>query len=95
MCIRDRFYGAPPADAQMARIAAPVIAFYGQNDLGLAPRIQPGTDAMKRLNKPFEVHVYEKATHAFLYRQDLGENMKATEDAWPKAIAFLKQQTGS
>jgi carboxymethylenebutenolidase len=87
------FYGAPPPDVQMAKIGAPVIAFYGENDLGLAPRIQPGTDAMKRLNKQFEVHVYEKATHAFLYRQDLGENMRATQDAWPKAIAFLNKHT--
>jgi carboxymethylenebutenolidase len=48
---------------------------------------------MKELGKTFEVHVYEKATHAFLNRQDLGENMKATEDAWPKTVAFLKQYT--
>jgi dienelactone hydrolase len=29
--------------------------------------------------------------HVFLYRQDLGRNMQATEDAWPKAIAFFKR----
>jgi carboxymethylenebutenolidase len=72
------FYGAPPVKDTMSRIHAPVIAFFGENDLGLAPRIAPGTAMMKELGKPFEVHVYEKATHAFLNRQDLGENMKAT-----------------
>ncbi len=87
------FYGAPPDRDTMARIHAPVIAFFGENDLGLAPRIAPGTAMMKELGKTFDVHVYEKATHAFLNRQDLGENMKATEDAWPRTVAFLKQYT--
>ena len=27
---------------------------------------------MKRLGKEFEVHVYQEATHVFLYRQDFG-----------------------
>ena len=87
------FYGAPPDRETMARIHTPVIAFFGENDLGLAPRIAPGTAMMKELGKAFDVHVYEKATHAFLNRQDLGENMKATEDSWPRTVAFLKQYT--
>jgi carboxymethylenebutenolidase len=85
------FYGGPPEEAVMARIKAPVAAFFGRNDLGLAPRIAPATEAMKRLGKDFEVHVYEEATHVFLYRQDLGRNQAATEDAWPKAMAFFKR----
>jgi carboxymethylenebutenolidase len=85
------FYGAPPEEPVMSRIKAPVIAFFGRNDLGLAPRIAPATADMKRLGKEFEVHVYEEATHVFLYRQDLGKNQAATEDAWPKAMAFFKR----
>ena len=85
------FYGTPPPEAVMARIKAPVSAFFGANDLGLAPRIAPATADMKRLGKQFDVQVYPEATHVFLYRQDLGRNMAATEDAWPKAIAFFKR----
>jgi carboxymethylenebutenolidase len=85
------FYGNPPAEPVMARIKTPVIAFFGANDLGLAPRIAPATADMKRLGKDFEVHVYQEATHVFLYRQDLGRNQQATEDAWPKAMAFFKR----
>lgn len=87
------FYGGPPNEAIMSRIKAPVIAFFGENDLGLAPQIAPATANMKRLGKSFDVHVYPKATHVFLYRQDLGENFAATQDAWPKAMTFLKQHT--
>ena len=85
------FYGGPPEEPVMSRIKAPVIAFFGRNDLGLAPQIAPATANMKRLGKDFEVHVYEEATHVFLYRQDLGRNQAATEDAWPKAMAFFKR----
>jgi carboxymethylenebutenolidase len=85
------FYGGPPPEEVMARISAPVIAFFGRNDLGLEPVIAPATADMKRLGKDFEVHVYESATHAFLYRQDLGRNYFATRDAWPRAIAFFKK----
>jgi carboxymethylenebutenolidase len=85
------FYGTPPPEAVMARIKAPVSAFFGANDLGLAPRIAPATADMKRLGKTFDVQVYPEATHVFLYRQDLGRNMAATEDAWPKAMAFFKR----
>jgi carboxymethylenebutenolidase len=85
------FYGAPPPEPVMTRIKAPVAAFFGANDLGLAPRIAPATADMKRLGKHFDVHVYDEATHVFLYRQDLGRNQQATEDAWPRAIAFFKQ----
>lgn len=89
------FYGGPPNDNVMARIKAPVAAYFGANDLGLAPRIAPATAAMKKHGKPFEVEVYQEATHVFLYRQDLGKNMAATEDSWPKAVAFMKKHTMS
>ena len=85
------FYGTPPTEPVMARVKAPVAAFFGANDLGLAPRVAPATADMKRLGKSFTVEVYPEATHVFLYRQDLGKNMAATADAWPKAMAFFKQ----
>jgi carboxymethylenebutenolidase len=85
------FYGGPPQEDVMAKISVPVIAFFGKNDLGLEPFIEPATADMKRLGRDFEVHAYESATHAFLYRQDLGRNYAATRDAWPRAIAFLRK----
>jgi carboxymethylenebutenolidase len=85
------FYGNPPAEPVMARITAPVTAFFGANDLGLAPRVAPAAADMKRLGKDFEVQVYPEATHVFLYRQDLGRNAAATEDAWPRAMTFFKR----
>jgi carboxymethylenebutenolidase len=85
------FYGVPPREDVMARIKVPVSAFFGADDLGLAPRIEPAKADMKRLGKQFDVQVYADATHVFLYRQDLGKNLAATQDAWPKAIVFFKR----
>jgi len=36
-------------------------------------------------------YMLDDGTHVFLYRQDLGRNQAATEDAWPKAMAFFKR----
>src|SRR4030095_13736364 len=47
------FYGGPPRAAGVARIHAPVAAFFGENDLGLAPQVAPATANMKRLGKDF------------------------------------------
>jgi carboxymethylenebutenolidase len=85
------FYGAPPDAATMAKIQAPVLAFVGDDDPGLAPRVAGAAPDMQRLGKVFEFTVYPNVTHAFLEHQTLGENAYATLDAWPRAIAFFKK----
>ena len=85
------FYGAPPDAATMAKIQAPVLAFAGDDDPGLAPRVAAAAPDMQRLGKTFEFKIYPNVTHAFLEHQTLGENAVATLDAWPRAMAFFKQ----
>lgn len=85
------FYGAPPDAATMAKIQAPVLAFAGDDDPGLAPRVAAAAPDMKRLGKSFEFTIYPNVTHAFLEHQTLGENAVATLDSWPRAIAFFKR----
>jgi carboxymethylenebutenolidase len=83
------FYGAPPDPATMAKIQAPVIAFAGDQDPGLAPRVAAAAPDMQKLGKVFEFRIYPGTTHAFLSRQDLGLNSQATLDSWPRAMAFF------
>ena len=85
------FYGAPPEAATMAKIQAPVLAFAGDDDPGLAPRVAAAAPDMKRLGKTFEFTIYPNVTHAFLEHQTLGENAVATLDSWPRTIAFFKR----
>jgi carboxymethylenebutenolidase len=85
------FYGAPPDAATMAKIQAPVLAFAGDDDPGLAPRVAAAAPDMKRLNKSFEFTIYPNVTHAFLEHQTLGENAVAALDSWQRTIAFFKR----
>ncbi|MGV3710842.1 MAG: dienelactone hydrolase family protein, partial [Gemmatimonas sp.] len=56
----------------------------------------PATDSgMKKLNKPYEYHIFEGAGHGFLRGQDQSPaNQKAAEEAWPRTIAFFRAKLG-
>lgn len=85
------FYGTPPDEATMAKINAPVLGLYGENDARVTSTVEPTIAAMKKLGKSYEPHIYPKTTHSFVMFQDAGGNAEAIQDAWPRAIAFLKQ----
>lgn len=87
------YYGAPPADDQIAKINAPVAGFYGGSDARITATVAPTTEKMKKAEKLYEPHVYEGAGHGFLRQQEgqNGANQKASEDAWPATIAFFQK----
>jgi carboxymethylenebutenolidase len=90
------YYGSPPTAEQMATIKAPVIGFYGGNDARINMTI-PATDStMKRLGKSYDANIYDGAGHGFLSGQEGadGANLKASQQAWPKTIAFFKSRLG-
>lgn len=81
--------------ASMAQIKAPVLGLYGGADARIGATI-PATEAkMKELGKTYEPHTLENAGHGFLRAQtgQNGANMKATEQAWPMTIAFIRKYT--
>jgi carboxymethylenebutenolidase len=87
------FYGLPPGDAALAKINAPVIGLYGSDDDPVDATIEPTAAAMKKLGKVYEPHIYSGATHAFMTYQAEGLNGAGTAEAWPTAMAFLKDHT--
>ena len=87
------YYGGTPGEDLLARIKAPVLAFYGEDDARVTAAAEPTRSAMQKLGKAFEFHVYPHATHGFLEFQDLAGNPFATSDSWSRTIAFLKQYT--
>ena len=90
------FYGSPPSAEAMANIKAPVLGLYGGNDARINATI-PATDStMKQLGKSYEYHIFEGAGHGFLRAQDGNEaNAKASIEAWPKTVAFLRAKLGA
>jgi carboxymethylenebutenolidase len=88
------FYGVPPDAADMERIKAPVLGFYGGDDARVTATVAAAETEMKKLGKTYEPHVFEGAGHGFLRAQDdrNGANLKATQQAWPRTVAFLREQ---
>jgi carboxymethylenebutenolidase len=74
-------------------VAAPVMGFYGGDDARVTSTVKPTEDAMKGADKKYTAHVYDGAGHGFLRQQSGkdGANMKATEQAWPATLEFLRE----
>jgi carboxymethylenebutenolidase len=87
------FYGTPPSASAMAAIKAPVLAFYGGSDARVTSTAAPTADQMKKLGKSFDYAVFDGASHAFARAQtgQSGANLKAIQQAWPRAVQFLKK----
>ena len=74
-----------------SKIKAPVAGFYGGNDNRISGTV-PGTkEAMDKLGKIYEPHVFDGAGHGFLRQSESGANLKAAQQAWPATIAFFKE----
>jgi carboxymethylenebutenolidase len=94
------YYGSAPSatretidETLVAKIKAPVLAMYGGNDARINDTIPPTEAAMKKLGKSYDKHVFEGAGHGFMgnHAGAAGANLKASVQAWPLTIAFLKK----
>jgi carboxymethylenebutenolidase len=87
------FYGVAPDSAGLSRVRAPVLAHYGGDDARVTSTVAPAQAALRGLGRSYEPHVYPGAGHGFLRAQDLrdGANLKATREAWPRTLAFLRR----
>lgn len=88
------FYGAgyDPTPEDVAKVNAPVLAFYGKQDQSVS---QEQIDKIERLykeaGKDFQVKVYD-AGHAFVNPMHGMGDEEAAKDAWPLAVDFLKDK---
>ena len=102
------FYGSAPgapgsaqgsfvAADTLANIKAPILGLYGGDDARINSTIPSTQDKMRALGKIYEPHSFDGAGHGFLGQQggQNGANLRASEQAWPLAIGFLKKHTGS
>jgi len=87
------YYGVSPEPADLAGVKAPVLGLYGSDDARVNATVAPAEAEMKKLGKAYEVHTYEGAGHGFLRQQSGrdGANLKATQQAWPRTVAFLRE----
>ncbi len=90
------YYGSSPSAEALARIQAPVLALYGGDDARVNKTIPAAEKEMKRLGKSYQPKIYDGAGHGFLRAQEGrdGANMRASEQAWPEMIGFLRKELG-
>jgi len=91
------YYGSSPDSAEVLKVKAPVLGLYGADDARVNATIEPARAALEKLGRPYETHLYEGAGHGFLRAQSgrEGANLKATQQAWPRTIAFLREHLES
>ena len=92
------YYGPMPNDpAEFANTKAPVLGLYAGNDARVDANIPVAKDGMAKAGATYDPHVFDGAGHGFLRAQNgTGQgagNMKATEQAWPLTIDWLKKYT--
>ncbi|WP_323798256.1 dienelactone hydrolase family protein [Nisaea sp.] len=83
------FYGRQPADADVARIKAPLLAHYAEED----PRVNAGIEgfdaALKANGVSHEIHVYPGTNHGFHNNSTPRYNEAAAKLAWERTTAFF------
>lgn len=87
------YYGSPPSTELQGKIECPVLGCYGENDGRITTSVEPTKKNMTDLKKSYDPHIYTGAGHGFLRQQsgNNGANLKASQEAWPTTIAFLKK----
>lgn len=87
------YYGRQPAEADVAKIKAPIMAHYAGNDPGIDAGIPAFEAALKKYKKEYQIFIYEGASHAFNNDSNPERyNEKAAKLAWSRTIAFFKEK---
>jgi carboxymethylenebutenolidase len=84
------FYGSAPGAEDVARIACPVLALYGQHDERLIEALPAVERAFADAGRELQTHVYPDSGHAFFNDTNPhAYNAADADDAWRRATAFL------
>ena len=88
------YYGTSPSEpGDYPQITAPVLGHYGSDDARVNATVPGAQETMSSAGQSFAPFFYEGAGHGFLRAQGDrdGANMRATEQAWPRTMAFFRE----
>jgi len=92
------FYGAhPKVKPDLENLRAPLLGLYAERDTFATPEGARELETkLKSLGKEAEIHVYDKADHAF-FNDERSEVYKpdAAADAWQRTVHFLREHLGA
>ena len=82
----------PSPFERSGEIHCPVQGHFGEDDKNPSPEDMRKLDAeLTKFNKPHEFFSYPNAGHAFLDNTKESYRSVAAEQAWPRALDFLKR----
>jgi carboxymethylenebutenolidase len=90
------YYGRQPVAEDVAKIKAPVLAHYAENDQGINQGIQAFEEALKKANIEYKIFIYPGTQHGF--NNDTNPeryNEQAAKLAWKRTVDFLKEKLRS
>lgn len=87
------YYGRQPSAEDVAKIKAPVMAHYAENDQGINAGIAAFEEALKKNNIEYQIFTYPGTGHAFNNDTNPGRyNEEAAKLAWQRTVGFFKEK---
>jgi len=87
------YYGRQPSAEDVAKIKAPVMAHYAENDPGINAGIAAFEEALKKNNKEYQIFTYPGTGHGFNNDTNTSRyNEVAAKLAWQRTVGFLKEK---
>ena len=87
-------YGPAPDTADLARIRAPILGVYGEDDNRINSQLPVVEDQMRRLGKRFVAETYDGTGHGFLKPGRQGSDGPEVEHAWTRIVNFYRETLG-
>lgn len=87
------YYGQVTSDDELLRpVNAPILGIFAAEDAGIKVDTAISfREALERLRKDYEVHVYPGVGHAFANPTGRNYDAAAAEDAWRRTLAFFAE----
>jgi carboxymethylenebutenolidase len=87
------YYGRQPSAEDVAKIKAPVMAHYAENDQGINAGIAAFEEALKKNNIEYKIFIYPGTGHAFNNDTNPGRyNEEAAKLAWSRTVGFFREK---
>jgi carboxymethylenebutenolidase len=87
------YYGRVPATEDVAKIKAPIMAHYAENDPGINAGIAAFEDELKKQKKDYQIFIYEGTGHGFNNDTNAGRyHVEAATLAWNRTVSFFKEK---
>ena len=87
------YYGGAPAPGVVAQIKAPVLGLFAGNDARVNATLPPADSTLRATGQTHEFSTFGGAGHGFLRQQSGGggANLTASQQAWPRTVAWFKR----